>query len=178
MDKIGIFIDGGYLAKILEHEHSSKRIDLGKLQDKMKNHYDLFRTYYYICPPFQSTTPTDDEKTRLGNYDRFIYNLHKIPHFEIRQGILIETRDSFQQKRIDVMLAVDMVRTTWNRSMHRAAIIAGDGDFVPVINDIKNAGVIVCLYYSENAISKELLDVCDERTRINEEFINSIRLNH
>ena len=177
MDKIGIYIDGGYLAKILLKEYPDKKIDFKKLQNTISEKYDLFRTYYYTCPPYRSSSPSQKERDLQANFDKFIYNLHQIPHFQIRQGILVCRNGMYEQKRIDVMLAANMVRCAWNKTIQRAALIAGDGDFVPIITDIKDAGVIVLLYFSYNAIATELFDVCDERIEINDNFINKILLN-
>jgi len=75
------------------------------------------------------------------------------------------------------LFAVDLTRMAWQRSIQRAAIISGDGDFIPAIEDIKNAGVVVALYYSENACADKLIEICDERIIINQEFIDSILYN-
>jgi len=185
MDKIGIFIDGGYLAKILQHEYAPKKIDFQKLQDHISAGHDLFRTYYYICQVYRSDPPTDDERRKHSDQSRFFGKLRLIPHFEIKFGVLAK-RDlmcekcgyvvqKFEQKRIDVLFSVDLIRTAWNKSIQRAAIIAGDGDFVPVVKDAKDAGVIVSLYYSKRSIARELHEICDERYLIDDHFIDHIR---
>jgi uncharacterized LabA/DUF88 family protein len=185
MDKIALFIDGGYLAKILRNEFDSAKIDFQKLQELISAGNTLFRSYYYICPAYRSDPPTDQEKLVHANQTRFFDKLKLIPHFEIKFGILVKrdiscdrcghTTIKFEQKRIDVLFAVDFVRSAWNKSIQRAAIIAGDGDFAPVVKDAKDAGVMVNLFYSKNSIARELHDVCDERYIIDRNFIEKIR---
>ncbi|MDA8211098.1 MAG: hypothetical protein M0021_04375 [Clostridia bacterium] len=57
-DKVGIFIDGAYLDKILQDEFGSPRIDYEKLAGWMSQGIPIFRTYYYHCLPYQGNPPT------------------------------------------------------------------------------------------------------------------------
>ena len=185
MDKMAVFIDGGYLAKIIRNEFCSTKIDFQKLQDYISFGCTLFRTYYYICPSYRSNHPTDDEKMKHSVQSKFFEKLRLIPHFEIKLGELAKrdiicekcgyTVPKFEQKRIDVLFSVDLIRSAWNKSIQRAAIIAGDGDFVPVVKDAKDAGVMVSLYYSKKSIARELHEICDERYVIDQLLINKVK---
>ena len=84
-------------------------------------------------------------------------------------------RSEFEQKRVDVLLAVDLVRLAWQNKIDKAVIIAGDDDFVPAIMDVKNAGIITILYYSRQSYSRELFKTCDERRTLDEILANSVR---
>jgi uncharacterized LabA/DUF88 family protein len=184
VDKMAIFIDGGYLAKILKNEFCAAKIDFQKLQEYISSDCTLFRTYYYICPSYRSDPPTNEERSKQSSQSKFFEKLRLIPHLEIKLGELAK-RDiecagcgykvtKFEQKRIDVLFSVDLIRSAWNKSIHRAAIIAGDGDFVPVVKDAKDAGVMVSLYYSKKSIARELHDVCDERYVIDQTLIDKV----
>ena len=61
-----VFIDGGYLDKVLEHEHPGKKIDYSRFAIEMAKPGELLRAYYYHCLPYQSPTPTEDEKRRYA----------------------------------------------------------------------------------------------------------------
>jgi uncharacterized LabA/DUF88 family protein len=179
MDKMSIFIDGGYLDKILTRDFGKAKIDYEKLQSKISINYDLLRTYYYCCPIYRGSTPTLEEKEWQRKQDQFHYNLNRITHFQVRKGYLKRYIDSggaikYEQKLIDVLFAVDLTRLVWQKAIQRAAIITGDGDFVPAIEDIKNAGVVVSLYYTRNACAEQLINICDERYIIDQTFIDSI----
>ena len=71
MDKIALFIDGGYLAKILRNEFDSAKIDFQKLQENIAEGNTLFRTYYLICPSYRSDPPTEQKKLVNANQARF-----------------------------------------------------------------------------------------------------------
>lgn len=68
MSRVAIFIDGGYLAKLLEGFSAGgkpAKIDFNKLAKeiaKVIGDVEILRTYYYNCLPHQSAQPSDDEK--------------------------------------------------------------------------------------------------------------------
>jgi len=63
------------------------------------------------------------------------------PRFEIRLGKFQQIGlDPPKQKRIDVLLSVDLVRMSWDHQIDSAIIISGDSDFVPAIKAAKDAG--------------------------------------
>ena len=81
-----VLIDGGYLDRVQADDFANVRIDIGKLGDELAANMERLRTYYYHCMPFQSASPTADEKTRYAAMDSFIFNLKKLPRFQFRQG--------------------------------------------------------------------------------------------
>ena len=63
-DLAAVFIDGGYLMKVLKEEFGSPGVDFKKLAEEMAGDHDIFRAYYYNCMPHQGTTPTVEEQQR------------------------------------------------------------------------------------------------------------------
>lgn len=107
--------------------------------------------------------------------DKFLFNLKQLPRFEIRLGKLARYGNNFVQKRVDILMAVDLVRLSWAKQISKAILVTGDSDFVPAIQAAKDAGVLVSLYYSPLSIHDELLSVVDERFVITENLIDSIK---
>jgi uncharacterized LabA/DUF88 family protein len=94
----------------------------------------------------------------------------------MRFGKLRKNRDgTFEQKRVDILLAVELVRLSWSHQIGHAVIVTGDSDFVPAIEAAKDAGVITTLYYSRRAVHDELLTSVDERYEMDDVFIEKIR---
>gem|GEM_PF-5972354 len=77
-----VFLDGGYVDKVLLHDHREPRIDLGKLSVLMAEPDELLRAYYYHCLPYQSNPPTEEEKRRFTAKHRFVTALRYLPRFE------------------------------------------------------------------------------------------------
>ena len=91
----------------------------------------------------------------------------------MRYGKLRRTgAGTFEQKRVDVLLGVDMVRLCSKKQIELAILIAGDSDLVPAVEASKEEGAIVRLYYKSQSVSDELLNVCDERYEIDQGFID------
>lgn len=175
MAKCAILIDGGYLDKVLENDFGRARIDIGRLGDELAGQLERLRTYYYHCMPYMSNPPAQEEKTRYAAMDSFIFNLKKQPRFQFRQGKLQKIGTQVHQKRVDIWMAVDLVRMSSNRQIDKAILITGDSDLVPAIEAARDSGVVVELYFSPNSRHDELLQCCDERFEITRNLIDKIK---
>lgn len=177
VEKVAVFIDLGYINAVTRK--------LGNLRINFENFIksfinsekeELYRTYFYYCPPFQSSPPTPEERLLQSNLDRFVKRLKSMPRTEVRMGKLTKTRrGEFVQKRVDTYFAIDLVKLAIKGSIKRAVLIAGDSDFVPPILEAKENDVIVKLVYYANTVQSELVEVCDERQEINAEYLNTLK---
>jgi uncharacterized LabA/DUF88 family protein len=176
MEQCAVFIDGGYFAKVTEQNFNRPHIDFQRLSDELSGSMQRLRTYYYDCMPYQSNPPTSDEKERHKAKAQFIHAVTRsVQRFQFRQGRLRKTGPcTFEQKRIDVLLGVDMVRLSSKKQIDLVILIAGDADLVPAVEACKEEGAIVRLYYHPSAISDELLNVVDERCEITDVLISKI----
>ena len=176
MGKCAILIDGAYLEKVRENDFDGVRVDLGKLGDELSGSMERLRTYYYNCMPYTGNPPTPEERARLASMDSFISVLKRLPRFQVRLGKLQRIANQFRQKRVDIWMAVDLVRMSANKQIDKAIIITGDSDLVPAVEAARDSGVVVTLYYSPNARHDELLQACDERYEITRNLIERIKL--
>ena len=127
-----IFIDGGYLNKVLEL-FDRVRIDYGRLSNLLAGGTEVLRSYYYHCMPYRGVRPTPAEETRYAAMRQFVDYLQKTPRFEVRLGRLAK-RDKqcgqcrqewseFEQKRLDVLFAADLTRLAASRSDGRCSSV-------------------------------------------------------
>lgn len=179
MDRCAIFIDGAYVDKLFQHHLGGVRCDLGKFAQHMSAGSDLLRTYYYHCLPHQSSPPSADERQRFASAERYMAALSRLPRFQVRLGKL-EYRGSkadgspiFAQKRVDILLGVDMVELAATRQISRAILVAGDSDFLPAIEVVKRHGILTVLWHGtrgghgrQSTCHNDLWDTCDERVEI------------
>jgi uncharacterized LabA/DUF88 family protein len=178
-----VFIDGGYLDYVLKGQFGHARIDYAALTRAMAGNYELLRAYYYHCLPYQGSPPTEEEKVRFASMQSFCNRLKRLDRFEVRLGKLAyRGMDAagnriFEQKRVDSMLAVDLVLLSAKRTIQKAVLFTGDSDFLPPVWAAKNEGVIVGLWHGASDMQphRDLWDTVDERTQVTEALINTMR---
>ena len=177
-EKAVILIDGGYLRAILKEFYQETPIDFLALSDELCGNCERFRTYYYICPPYQSSNPTPDERRRTSEMDKLLFNLRRLPRFEVRLGRLRRTGNPshlFEQKGVDVLLSIDMTQLSASHTVDHLVLMSGDSDFVPAVRVAKDNMTLVKLVYQEGQTSDELFSICDDRMRITKDLIDKVR---
>ena len=139
---------------------------------------DIFRSYYYTCPPYQQDPPTEEDRSRTTGYRRFVRALTHLPRFEVREGHLQQDgvrqdgRPVFIQKRVDLLLGLDAALLAGRHLVTHIALIAGDGDFVPAADVVKREGASVWLFHGPRATySYDLWLAADERHEMDEAFM-------
>ena len=180
---VSIYIDGGYLAKVLREEFGGVRIDFAAFSAAIAacTHPDAecLRTHYYHCLPYKGSRPTEEESERFSKMQRFLSALERLPCFTVKLGRLArrERRKGgsyrFEQKMVDVLLSLDMVHASLKGKITHVAIVAGDSDFVPAIEMIKNESVSVWLFHGERP-HNDLWANSDQRIPITQDFINNV----
>ncbi len=182
MERAAVFIDIGYFGKVLKHCFGEPRINFELFSDLLCGEKERFRTYVYDCAPYEGNPPTEEEQRRTANHERFVNSLTRLNRFEVRLGktAFNPHTGEFYQKRVDVLLTVDLMRMAWSRQIDTAILVTGDCDFVPAIESAKSAGVLVTLFYKDceelngRAITRsmdELLSSSDETEIIEDSMI-------
>ena len=179
VERVSIFIDGGYLDKALI-KFGRARIDYEKMVAALAENLPLLRAYYYHCLPYQSSNPTEEEKREFSQAEKFQRRLNRLNSFTVRRGKLAfrgvddSGKPVFEQKRIDVALATDLVIQSAKRLISHAILITGDSDFIPAIQIAQSEGVHITLFYAENSMPHdELLDAVDARKLLTQDMINA-----
>ena len=192
MARLAIFVDGAYLDSLSKYEFDVN-IDLEKFANAVKDEVasatpepiDLLRTLYYNCPPYQSNSPTVEERERYAKFRRFADALKYLKRFEFREGRLQmkgydrDGKPIFQQKRIDVLLGLDFGLLSGKRAISHIALVAGDSDFIPAVQVVKPEGVSVWLFHGPRfsrgdgrpTYHLDLWQEADERFEINKAFL-------
>ncbi len=181
MGQVAIFIDGGYLDKVLYFDHGNKRIDFDKLVTEIAKPDELVRSYYYHCLPYQSNPPSEEDSRRFAAKQHFYHALSRLPRFQVRLGKLVsrgvdrEGKKILIQKRVDTMVGVDMALLAGKGKITRVVLFSGDSDLIPAIEAVKPEGVIVTLWHgsfsADTSPSQELYDLCDERKLLTAELV-------
>lgn len=185
MGVAAVYLDGGYIDKVLFRDFQNQRIEYEKLVREMAAPDELLRAYYYHCLPYQSNPPTEPERQRYASKHRFITALSFLPRFEVRLGRLAfrgyesTGEPIFVQKRVDCMIGVDMALLAGKGRITNVALFSGDSDYIPAIEAVKREGILVTLWHGsyspETTPSRELVEICDERKQLTFDLIERIK---
>ncbi len=168
--RAAIFIDGAYLLQLMKQNNISPNYkDLADylLKPLRKSvQIDLLRCNFYYCAPWMSLEPTENEKKRMEEHETFMNTITSQERWASRLGVLQRRWDGnkeyFEQKRVDVLLSVDMVRHSAAGHIQHAILVAGDSDFIPAVEACQESGATVTLWCGEeNTIHKDLKELAD-----------------
>ncbi len=169
-----VFIDGGYLREI-GRELSAPFPDPGALAkmivettivqnwaaDPARSANALLgRTTYYDAIPDAGPEPDIEEYWKT---------IELQPEMHLGFGALRGLKKKAKQKGVDAQIAVDMLVGAFSSLFDIAVLIAGDADFVPVVEEVKRRGVMVALAAPANSLSDDLRRVADRYVPITRE---------
>lgn len=190
MASLAIFIDGGYTDRVLADRAGRVRVDYDRLSERVRESVDAasaegvdrFRTYYYICPPYQDDSPDDEQRQRMAGYQRFRFAIRRLSRFQVREGRLerqgfgTDGQPIFVQKRVDVLFGLDVALLSAKPNITHVALLAGDSDFLPAVEVAKQEGVSLWLFHGPpRTYSQELWNEADERVEMNSAFMEAVR---
>jgi uncharacterized LabA/DUF88 family protein len=167
---------------MLRAEFPGLRVDHRKLAEALTpGDVEVLRVYYYTSPPHLSGVPTPDERRRQRAFDNYIHTLATMPRFDVRLGTTVRRTDStgtvrYEQKRVDLLLGIDMVRLASKGRVSEIHLVAGDSDFVPAVEVAKEEGVVCVLHHGRDP-HRELMRAADECRRIDGRLLESVRRN-
>jgi len=144
LEKVMIFIDGGYLRKLFTDVIGDDNIDFFKLRNYMLDLYErtpinpfdpnLIRVYYY-----DGISDKEPDRTKHKKY----FDSLKGRYFflTVRLGEAVKLPDgSFRQKGVDILMAVDALSMAYRNYYDTGLFLLADRDFIPLIEAVKNAG--------------------------------------
>ncbi len=181
MARIVIFIDGSNFYHGLKSNIGKTTVDFEKFVNKLVNGRELVRTYYYNAPVNQTEDPA-----KYRAQQRFFSRLDRISYFETILGRLSprdrahkcpncshEHRVTFyNEKGIDVKIAVDMLSMATKNLYDIAVLVSGDGDFDKAIKEVKDLGKHVENAYFTTGHAYQLLKICDRFIELNSSFLS------
>jgi len=190
-DKVAVFIDGQFFVKGLEVTCPGQRFDFHKIAQKLVRPGRLTRAWYYDAPPPPYLPPA--RKQAQANFMKVVDSL---PYFSLCQGRLQErTRwvrpcsqhtkiraKYWEQKGVDVRLAIDMAAKAHRREYDAAVLISGDSDFVDLVKLVKEMGLHVFNATSPPNPSRQyhpsykLRRACDDHIIIDAAFLTDCGL--
>jgi uncharacterized LabA/DUF88 family protein len=121
------------------------------------------RAYYYT-----SLTGDDSKITAIRA---------KLWQLGFQPEVFKKTRQNEKAKGVDIALCKDMLIHAVYSNYDVAIIVAGDGDYVPLINEVKRLGKTVVVAFFENCgLNRELMLMSDKFYNIEAKFLEKWRV--
>jgi uncharacterized LabA/DUF88 family protein len=166
-DRVAIFIDGSNLYHSVQNNFGRHDLNFTEFANKLSAGRRLFRVYYYNILQDPSQYPESYREQQ-----DFLDVLKKTPYLEVRLGTTKKALGV--EKGIDVMIATDLLYFAWSGFYDTAILVSGDADFAYAVQAVKNMGKHVEVAYFESGISKDLLEIADNRYLLDRKFFETI----
>ncbi len=144
--RVAVFLDVQNLYHSAKHLYDA-RVDFDKVVKEAVSKRNLIRALAYVI------------KTKTGEEKAFFEALTNIG-IEIRVKELQEFHGGLKKGDWDVGLAVDAIRIS--SGIDAVVLVTGDGDFIPLVEYLKNRGKRVEVVAFERSASSRLKEVADE----------------
>jgi len=179
--KLMAFVDGGYLREQCKVKIGTDDINYEKLKHRLESEFnascggkysgDLIRIYYYdgiVEPDEQEYKEQKKRFSKIKNIDGYDVRLCRLTRTgENKSGPL-------KQKGVDVKLAIDMLSKAYQGDYDFALLVAGDNDFLDLVEAVKDSKKRVFGFYFRENVSDELLDSFDVKRAI-DNFVNDLK---
>jgi uncharacterized LabA/DUF88 family protein len=163
-----LFVDGASLFGMLKNV-SAKYYDGKSFDINFERLTTGFtKVFYYDAIPVREPGETEETyETRIAPKRAIFDAAASVDGIHVYEGdARRRARRGLEQKKVDVMLTVDMLTHAFHRNMHRATLLTGDGDFKPLVDALVQLGMFVTLWFPPNETSAELMRAADARRPI------------
>jgi len=166
------FVDGAYLralAKEASHDlvnplllvnHAARQVQNWGVPSGYAGMLALTRVTYYDAQ-------AEDESKIDPCLQDYWRQVELLPDTHLGFGTVrgAANRKTPRQKGVDTLLAVDMLVGAFTKIFNAAILVAGDADFVPVVQEVRRRGVMVALVGTDRA-ADDLRRAADRFVRI------------
>jgi len=167
-----LFIDGNYLEQRYAEQMRAffgNEGDLDYASVRNQASGDVQRAFYYNSIDYgtRAHETADRARERIQAAEQRFDRIEAVRDLHVRPGaVTTGARKRKGQKKVDILLAVDMLTHAHSRNMAQVALIAGDLDFAPLVAAVVRLGVRVTVLYDVKSVSSELLEEADSAVRM------------
>ena len=170
-ERIIVFIDASNFwfgtKELMKRRHISLGlINYYRLARLLAHNRKIIRIFFYTA-----LVNSKDNPTKYATQDRFLIKIREMPFCTIRAARAMRRGETYVEKGVDVMLAVDLLKLARLNSYDTAILLSGDGDFVEAVKDVQEMGKRVELAYYTFNQSMMLRAICDEFIEITETML-------
>lgn len=165
LERVMVFIDGGYLREFCKDWFGHDNLDFKKIRDNLMYRFEklqiypfqanLIRIYYYDAIVDENHPKYDEQRKYFDDIDTELF-------YTVRLGKLVESTRRMKQKGVDVLMAIDSLTKAYQNQYETGMFVLGDGDYLHMIEAIKNAGkktLLLCCLENTSEYLKRCFDM-------------------
>ena len=163
--RVAVFIDGSNLHHRLADCRWPTYVDVAAFAHRLAGSRAVTGIFYYNVPPPRANRPG-----QIAAQRRYYARIQAMDQVLFRLGYLQERRvgdrSMFEEKGVDVQLAVDMLSGAHRDEYDTAVLVSSDGDFGPLVVAVRVlAKRVEYLYFPVGVRSRALQQACDVARR-------------
>ncbi|MFB2563665.1 NYN domain-containing protein [Rhizobium sp. IMFF44] len=157
------FVDAGSLRSHLDQ--TAKRLFAGQKFEidyrKLRGSYT--KAFLYDAVPVKKSDESDDDyRERTKSINEELSAASRVDGLHVYTGDARWRRNrGNEQKKVDILIAVDMLTHAFRRNMDSAFLLTGDLDFKPLLDALGREGMYTTLLYPPGHTNEELINAAD-----------------
>lgn len=171
MEIIYAYVDAGYIRNHLRRANMSDEFNPWQVVNSVQYFLPglaggmVDRVFFYDALDQLADT---EARERQDAYLSWVDRLH---FTRVETGYVRRTRKRRrEQKAVDVQLAVDALEAALAGRVRGIVLVAGDGDFAPLLDAVRRAGPFVYVLAFPKHLAPELVRAADEVYELPEDF--------
>ena len=178
------FVDGGYVRMVARESTKmlpnplvlgnglvkSGQVQTWAYNRSVAENAFLGRITYYDAMPEEATT-------RNADVEEYWKAIELLDDVHLGFGALRGLKKRMRQKGVDTLIAVDMLVGAFSALFDIAILVAGDADFVPVVEEVKRRGVMVAVAGSAASVADDLRRAADRYIELHPSWLAPMQVN-
>ena len=159
--RVAVFIDGANFYNRLRQCQWPTRADVGGFAQRLAGNRHLIGAWYYNVSP-----PSDRPAEQVARQERYYARIRENPIVRFKLGFLqrrlVDGHAVYEEKGVDVSLAVDMLTGAFQDEYDVAVLVSSDGDFKPAVEAVRATGKRVeYIFFPGTTRSSALMKGCN-----------------
>lgn len=160
--RVMIFVDGENLSIRFKSFIDSEKLE------KLETHIGYEEDVYVWSPFLNLSNHSVCAIVRIfyytslkGDDDKLTMVFDALKALGVTDPKVFKKKPNNKTKRVDITLATNMLSHAYNNNFDIAVLVAGDEDYIPLVQELKHCGKQISLWFLEDGLSKALKRECD-----------------
>lgn len=138
--------------------------------------FDLRRVAYYSSMVGDATRLQETEKQIANTQYSYSHEMdEQMPkaNFQVVPHLFKKDKQSRKTRMVDIQIIIDVMRHTFSQSYDVIYLFSGDGDYLPLIEEVMRQGKQVYISAFSSGLNEKLISRVDMFTPLDEDFFEA-----